>query len=68
MAFAAPVLAERAHVRRRPSARRCVAWPATPRRELAAPSVTRRRHLRGQNVDPGGVEWDAWRREDGRWR
>ena len=24
-------------------------------------------HLRAQNVDPGGVDWDAWRREDGRW-
>ena len=23
--------------------------------------------LRGRNVDPGSVEWDAWRREDGRW-
>jgi hypothetical protein len=24
-------------------------------------------HLRSHNVDPDGVEWDAWRREDGRW-
>jgi hypothetical protein len=24
-------------------------------------------HLRAHNVDPGSVEWDAWRREDGRW-
>jgi hypothetical protein len=24
-------------------------------------------NLRGRNVDPGSVDWDAWRREDGRW-
>jgi hypothetical protein len=24
-------------------------------------------HLRGRNVDPDSVSWDAWRREDGRW-
>jgi hypothetical protein len=24
-------------------------------------------HLRALNVDPETVEWDAWRREDGRW-
>jgi len=24
-------------------------------------------HLRSLNVDPGLVDWDAWRREDGRW-
>ncbi len=24
-------------------------------------------HLRGRNVDPDTVSWDAWRREDGRW-
>ena len=24
-------------------------------------------HLRALNVDPDGVDWDAWRREDGRW-
>jgi hypothetical protein len=23
--------------------------------------------LRGRNLDPESVEWDAWRREDGRW-
>jgi hypothetical protein len=24
-------------------------------------------HLRSLNIDPDSVEWDAWRREDGRW-
>ncbi|MFC7359564.1 septation protein SepH [Nocardioides astragali] len=65
MPFAAPVVAERAHV--------------TQRAQLA--SVRRRAnesgartlgeavsaHLRSHNVDPSVVEWDAWRREDGRW-
>ena len=65
MPFAAPVMAERAHV--------------TQRAQLA--SVRRRAnesgartlgeavgaHLRSHNVDPSVVQWDAWRREDGRW-
>ena len=65
MPFAAPVMAERAHM--------------VDRAQLA--SVRRRSgesgartlgdavaaHLRSHNVDPGIVEWDAWRREDGRW-
>ena len=34
----------------------------------AAPSARRSaRRLRGMNVDPDSVIWDAWRREDGRW-
>ena len=51
-----------------PSARRCAAGRRRRRRR-------RRRtlgdavagHLRSLNVDPETVEWDAWRREDGRW-
>ncbi|MDT0187207.1 septation protein SepH [Microbacterium sp. ARD31] len=65
MAFAAPVLAERAHVAER-------AQLASVRRRAnesgartLGEAVTA--HLRSHNVDPGSVEWEAWRREDGRW-
>ncbi len=66
MPFAAPVLAEREHVAQR-------AQRASIRRPAGSPAGSRTLgdavagHLRGLNVDPGGVEWDAWRREDGRW-
>jgi hypothetical protein len=65
MAFAAPVMAERAHVADR-------AQIASVRRR-ASESGARTlgeavgAQLRAHNVDPGSVEWDAWRREDGRW-
>ena len=65
MPFAAPVMAERAHVAER-------AQLASVRRR-ASESGARTlgeavgAHLRAHNVDPGSVEWDAWRREDGRW-
>ncbi len=65
MPFAAPVMAERAHVAQR-------AQLASVRRR-ATESGARTlgeavsAHLRSHNVDPGAVEWDAWRREDGRW-
>ena len=65
MAFAAPVMAERAHMVQR-------AQIASVRRR-ASESGARTlgeavdAHLRSHNVDPGIVEWDAWRREDGRW-
>ena len=67
MAFAAPVLAEREHVAQR-------AQRSSVRRgDGAAPSGARTlgeavaARLRGLNVDPESVSWDAWRREDGRW-
>ncbi|MCW2739530.1 septation protein SepH [Nocardioides sp.] len=65
MPFAAPVMAERAHMAQR-------AQLASVRRR-ASESGARTlgeavsAHLRSHNVDPGIVEWDAWRREDGRW-
>ena len=67
MAFAAPVLAERAHVAE--SAR-------SPRSAAGPPRVHRRRHPRPGlraptsptlGVRADDVDWDAWRREDGRW-
>jgi hypothetical protein len=65
MPFAAPVMAERAHVAER-------AQLASVRRrsgESGARTLGEAvgAHLRSHNVDPAVVEWDAWRREDGRW-
>jgi hypothetical protein len=61
------VLAERQHVAER-------AQRSTVRRgEAGAPAGARTlgdavtAQLRARNVDPETVEWDAWRREDGRW-
>jgi hypothetical protein len=65
MAFAAPVLAERAHVAQRAqlsSVRRRSG--ETGARTLGEAVAAQ---LRSVNVDPGAVEWDSWRREDGRW-
>ena len=67
MAFAAPVLAERQHVAQRAqrsSVRRSEGSAPHGARTLGDAVTT---HLRSLNVDPDGVEWDAWRREDGRW-
>ena len=65
MAFAAPVIAERAHIAQR-------AQQASVRRRSGESGARTLgdavgAHLRSHNVDPGVVEWDAWRREDGRW-
>ena len=69
MPYAAPVLAERAHVAER-------AQRASIRRRPSETGVTSAArtlgdavgsHLRSRNVDPETVAWDAWRREDGRW-
>src|SRR6478672_12655259 len=65
MGYATPVLAERAHVadraQRASVRRKSSEGPA----RILGDAVTER--LRGRNVDPESVEWDAWRREDGRW-
>jgi hypothetical protein len=65
MPFAAPVLAERAHVAQRAqlsSVRRRSG--ETGARTLGDAVAAQ---LRSIGVDPSVVEWDAWRREDGRW-
>jgi hypothetical protein len=65
MGFATPVLAERAHIAdraQRASVRRRSA--EGPSRVLADAVAER---LSARNVDPESVEWDAWRRDDGRW-
>ena len=73
MPYAAPVLAEREHVAQR-AQRASLRRPAATAGSSPVPGNSGRTlgdavsaHLRGRNVDPGGVDWDAWRREDGRW-
>ena len=65
MPYCVPVLAERQHIAglagRSHVRRRNADGPA---RRLAD-VVTER--LRGRNVDADEAEWDAWRRDDGRW-
>jgi len=65
MNYAMPVLAERAHVAeraQRASVRRRAG--EGPGGQLGDAIIER---LRSRNVDPESVEWDAWRRDDGRW-
>ncbi len=66
MPYAAPVLAERQHMAdraQRSSVRRT--GPSAQGARTLGDAVTG--HLRSENVDPESVEWDAARREDGRW-
>jgi hypothetical protein len=69
MPYAAPVLAERAHVAERAQRasirHRLVEGGAPPSARTLGDAVGS--HLRSRNVDPEIVAWDAWRREDGRW-
>jgi hypothetical protein len=67
MGFAAPVLAERAHVAesaQKSSIRRRSTEATTAAGTLDQASRT---HLSEIGVRADDVEWDAWRREDGRW-
>ncbi len=65
MGFATPVLAERAHIadraQRASVRRRSGEGPARALSDAVA------ERLQTRSVDPASVEWDAWRREDGRW-
>lgn len=67
MGFAAPVLAERAHVAasaQKSSIRRKSNEATTAARTLDQASRT---HFTAVGVRADDVEWDAWRRDDGRW-
>lgn len=67
MPFAAPVLAERAHVAQtalKSSIRRTTTEASPVARTLDEAS---RQYLTSLSVRADDVEWDAWRRDDGRW-
>ena len=67
MIWAAPVLAERAHVAHLAldaSVRRGSEGAAGSARDLGESALAR---LREEGSDPETLTWDAWRREDGRW-
>ncbi|WP_109506263.1 septation protein SepH [Nocardioides speluncae] len=66
MPYAGPVLAERAHIAERAqrSSVRRKSGDAGAARTLGDAVAAL---LRSENTDPETVEWDAWRREDGRW-
>ena len=67
MPYVAPVVAERQHVAeraQRASLRRGPGESGTGSRVLGDTVAV---HLRDQSVDPTTVEWDAYRRETGRW-
>jgi hypothetical protein len=67
MGFAAPVLAERAHVAQ--SAQKSSIRRRSTEATTAAGTLDQaaRTHLSTIGVRADDVEWDAWRREDGRW-
>lgn len=71
MPFAAPVIAEREHIADRAlkaSVRRRSADTtsgATASARTLGDAVAG--HLKAQDVDAESVEWDSWRRQDGRW-
>lgn len=67
LVFAGPVIAEREHVAtlaQKASLRRRSSERSTAARTLDEAAAIR---LRAVNVIPEDVNWDAWRREDGRW-
>ena len=67
MGFAAPVLAERAHVAQ--NAQKSSIRRRSTEASTAAGTLDQaaRSHLTTVGVRGDEVEWDAWRREDGRW-
>lgn len=65
MPYAAPVLAERAHVAQRAGLSSVRRRSGDHGARTLGEAVEAQ--LRAHGVDPATVEWDAWRREDGRW-
>ena len=65
MAFATPVLAERAHIADRAQRASLRRGAGEGSARVLSDAVAER--LRARDVDPQTVEWDSWRREDGRW-
>jgi hypothetical protein len=70
MPFAAPVIAEREHIAERAlkaSVRRRPAETGTAAASARTLGSAVAAHLSGFDVPAETVEWDAWRRNDGRW-
>ena len=65
MVYAGPVLAERAHVAERAQRASVRTTGGEPAARTLGEAVAAQ--LRRTNVPADGLEWDAWRREDGRW-
>ncbi|HEU5043676.1 MAG TPA: septation protein SepH [Nocardioidaceae bacterium] len=65
MGFAGPVLAERAHIAERAQRSSVRRKGGEGQSRILGDAVADR--LRERNISPESVEWDAWRREDGRW-
>ena len=65
MGFAGPVLAERAHIADRAQRSSVRRKGGDGQSRILGDAVAER--LRERNISPESVEWDAWRREDGRW-
>jgi hypothetical protein len=65
MTFAMPVLAERAHIAERAQRASVRGRHTDTGTILLGDAVSER--LRRANTSPETVNWDAWRREDGRW-
>ncbi|WP_165821043.1 septation protein SepH [Nocardioides gansuensis] len=65
MVYAGPVMDERAHVAQRAQTSSVRRKSGDTGARTLGQAVAAQ--LRAVNVDPDSVEWDAWRREDGRW-
>jgi hypothetical protein len=65
MGYAVPVIAERQHIAERAQRSAVRRKNAEGPGQLLGEAVAER--LRSRNVDPETCEWDAWRREDGKW-
>jgi hypothetical protein len=65
MGYAVPVIAERQHIAERAQRSAVRRKNADGPGQLLGDAVAEQ--LRTHNVDPATCEWDAWRREDGRW-
>lgn len=65
MGYAVPVMAERQHIAERAQRSAVRRKHADGPGQLLWDAVAER--LRSHHVDPHTCEWDAWRREDGRW-
>jgi Protein of unknown function (DUF3071) len=65
MGYAVPVIAERQHMAERAQRSAVRRKNAEGPGQLLGDAVAER--LRSRNVDPQTCEWDAWRREDGKW-